>query len=191
MINLPKECSSVIRNLYNQHHRYYHNENHLMLMYNTFLKYSKSISQVDVFKIFYHDVVYDVSSKYNEENSIKLFDEHYNKYKFNISIEEYDDIITFIRLTKHHLLNLKDITHNNKLLLDCDLISLHDDFDKSNNNIIKEYCTVHDLKEVITARKIFFEELLNKEKIFYILEDKELQTRLNIQNWLMVNKTIH
>ncbi len=118
---LITELWDEIVTAYTSPNRHYHNLHHISFMLQLFHQYEeKLIKKGEVlFSIFYHDIIYDVKSRKNEENSVKYA--ALRLLKLGVSPTAINRISKMIVSTKHH-----EPTDNmdNNYLLDFDLAIL-------------------------------------------------------------------
>ncbi|MDR4951324.1 hypothetical protein REB14_03870 [Chryseobacterium sp. ES2] len=179
---LIRDLWKEIETKYSEKGRYYHNLLHLENMLNE-LEYVKSnISDVTAisFSVFYHDIIYDASSKSNEEKSAakaekRLTELHINQDKISL-------ISAQILATKSHQRSDDEDTN---YLLDADLSVLGKDFktySEYTQNIRKEYSIYPDFLYK-PGRKKVLKHFLELESIFkteYFKEKYEVQAKENI-----------
>lgn len=163
---------------YNEKHRYYHDVDHIISMFQQFdiivhqLYSPKNVAAA----IFCHDVIYNTFSTKNEENSADYVDNLDNKINKN-------EVKEFILATKSHLPR----TNNNDELyfLDIDLSVLGMDYSicyQYDANIRKEFSWV-DNETFINKRGDILREILGEGPIFrtnYFYENFENKARQNI-----------
>ncbi|MBF4983934.1 hypothetical protein FNJ87_06155 [Nonlabens mediterrranea] len=105
---------------YTESHRTYHNLTHLEELFGYFDIYKKELEKPDLvaFAIFYHDIIYGVWNKKNEEDSAKKA----LKVLQNLSLspEDLEEIESHILATKSHTAISKDT----KWMIDFDLAIL-------------------------------------------------------------------
>ena len=87
-------------------------------MLKLFALYNKQIADREVFcfTIWFHDIVYRIGNKYNEDESASYAIEFLTKIEFQIS----EQVVRLIKLTKHQY-NEKNLSFDERLLLDFDL----------------------------------------------------------------------
>ncbi|MEF9477381.1 hypothetical protein OWR28_06270 [Chryseobacterium sp. 1B4] len=133
-----------IETRYSEKSRYYHNLLHLENMFRELDDVKGNISGFTAisFSVFYHDIIYDATSKSNEEKSAaaaekRLTELHVNKDDISVISEQ-------IIATKSHQLSVHNDTN---YLLDADLSVLGKDFKtymEYTRNIRKEYSVYPD-----------------------------------------------
>lgn len=114
---IGKLWSEIERN-YSQKGRHYHNLEHLETMFSELDEVKDNISNYSniSFSVFYHDVIYDASSKSNEERSADFAKVRLRE--LNVNETDISEIYRQILATKAHLSsNNNDIDY----LLDADL----------------------------------------------------------------------
>ncbi|WP_426477647.1 HD domain-containing protein [Chryseobacterium sp. CBSDS_008] len=176
--NLWKE----IETRYSEKGRHYHNLLHLENMFKELDAMKMNISDFTAlsFSVFYHDVIYDATSKANEEKSAakaekRLTELHINQDKILL-------ISAQILATKSHQRSDDEDTN---YLLDADLSVLGKDFktySEYTQNIRKEYSIYPDFLYK-PGRKKVLKHFLELESIFkteYFKEKYEAQAKENI-----------
>lgn len=173
-------------NAYNDKNRAYHNINHIKLCLSEFDQVQdrlKNPKEVEL-AIWFHDVIYDPKSAYNEEESAKFAVLKLNNYETTcIRIDRVKDLILS---TKHdRTINTSDAEY----LIDIDISifgyppKIYEDYEK---NIRKEYKWVPDT----IYRKKRMELLisfLSRDKIYYtnyFSNKYERQSRSNLKEAL-------
>ncbi|MGN7706358.1 HD domain-containing protein [Chryseobacterium sp. 22543] len=167
---------------YSEKGRYYHNLFHLENMFHELEAVKVNISDFKAiaFSVFYHDIIYDATSKSNEEKSAakvekRLAELHINNDKITIISEQ-------ILATKSHQ---KSDHEDTNYLLDADLSVLGKDFTtylEYTQNIRKEYSIYPDFLYK-PGRKKVLRHFLELESIFkteYFKEKYEMQAKENI-----------
>ncbi|WP_160139778.1 hypothetical protein [Chryseobacterium sp. c4a] len=176
--NLWKEIDTK----YTEKGRHYHNLLHLENMLTELEPVKDKISDFTVvsFAIFYHDIVYNATSKSNEEKSALKAKEKLSELGFPQSrIELISDQIL---ATQHHQ---KSKDEDTNYLLDADLSVLGKDLESYlsyTRMIRKEYSIYPDLLYK-PGRKKVLKHFLELESIFkteYFKEKYEVQARANI-----------
>jgi predicted metal-dependent HD superfamily phosphohydrolase len=167
---------------YSEKGRHYHNLLHLENMFRELEAVKSNISDFTAisFSVFYHDVIYDASSKSNEEKSAakaekRLGELHLDKDRISL-------IYAQILSTKSHQRSDDEDTN---YLLDADLSVLGKDFNtylEYTQNIRKEYSIYPDFLYKPGRRKVL-KHFLELESIFkteYFKDKYEAQARENI-----------
>jgi len=92
LIYLNQEQIDELERRWNEPHRKWHNTIHLINFLNEIekLRISTGDKKVMIFAAFYHDVVYEIGSSTNEEDSIKLLKKHIKDEDF---VEMVSDLI--------------------------------------------------------------------------------------------------
>jgi len=172
-----------IEKKYTEKGRHYHNLTHLENMFSELeLANDRITSFTNIsFSVFYHDVIYDASSKLNEEKSTEFAKLRLEKLGVNkIDIEEvYEQILA----TKSHQ---KSGNYDTNYLLDVDLSILGKDIEsyvKYTQQIRKEYSIYPDFLYKPGRRKVLhhFLELESIFKTEYFKAKYENQARKNIE----------
>jgi predicted metal-dependent HD superfamily phosphohydrolase len=182
--NLWKE----IETKYSEKGRHYHNLLHLENMFSELKMVKSNISDFTAisFSVFYHDIIYDATSKTNEEKSAakaekRLAGLHLDKNKISIISEQ-------ILATKSHQRSDHEDTN---YLLDADLSVLGKDFKtylEYTQNIRKEYSIYPDFLYK-PGRKKVLKHFLELESIFktdYFKQKYEAQAKENIAGELQL-----
>lgn len=161
-----------IEKKYSEKRRYYHNLKHLE---NMFLELDAVKDQISnftniSFSVFYHDVIYDASSKVNEEKSAEFAKLRLAKLKLSSSfIEKISDQI--VATKSHQPSEYQDTNY----LLDADLSILGKDRETYldyTKNIRKEYSIYPDFLYK-PGRKKVLQHFLELENIFKTNDFKE------------------
>lgn len=181
--NLIENLWSEIEKKYSEKSRHYHNLEHLESMFSEldFVKDKISNFSNISFSVFYHDVVYDATSKLNEEKSAEFA--QLILQKLNLDQDSVEKISDQIIATKSHQ-NSDD--NDTNYLLDADLSILGKDWKTYldyTKKIRKEYSIYPDLLYKPGRKKVLnhFLELKNIFKTEDFREKYEVQARENIQ----------
>ncbi|KAA2220307.1 HD domain-containing protein [Chryseobacterium sediminis] len=171
-----------IETKYSEKGRHYHNLLHLENMFSELGAVKSNISDFTAisFSVFYHDIIYDATSKINEEKSAakaekRLAELHLDKNKISMISEH-------ILATKSHQKSYQEDTN---YLLDADLSVLGKDFKtylEYTQSIRKEYSIYPDFLYK-PGRKKVLKHFLELESIFktdYFKEKYEAQAKENI-----------
>jgi len=168
---------------YSEKGRYYHNIHHLENMFLELKHVKECISNFPAlcFSVFYHDVIYDASSKRNEEKSAEFA--AIRLQKLNINAEIIDSVTAQINATKAHLLS---DDHDTNYLLDADLSILGKDAETYLayiKNIRKEYSIYPDFLYRPGRKKVLqhFLDLTHIFKTEYFKDQYEISARENIK----------
>ena len=166
-----------IKSQHSEKSRHYHTLSHLASIYKELEHIN--LSPLFQFAIFYHDIVYEVSNKNNEEQSALLAQkrlaqlgvpEELNKKVFQLIVE-----------TKTHQASSTE----NELFLDADLSILGANekcYKQYISNVRKEY-TIYDDTSYFTGRKKVLKMFLEKDKMYstqYFHEKYEKKARVNM-----------
>lgn len=177
-----------IETKYSEKGRHYHNLLHLENMFNELEMVKSNISDFTAisFSVFYHDVVYDATSKTNEEKSAakaekRLAELHLDKNKISIISEQ------ILATKSHQRSDYKDTNY----LLDADLSVLGKDFKtylEYTQNIRKEYSIYPDFLYKPGRKKVLkhFLELKSIFKTDYFKQKYEAQAKENIAEELQL-----
>lgn len=181
--NLIEKFWKEIEKKYSEKGRHYHNLEHLENMFSELESVKDKISDFNIisFSVFYHDVIYDASSKSNEEKSAE-----YGKIrleKLDIDKQSIDTIFNQIIATKSHQ---KSDDQDTNYLLDADLSILGKDVEtylEYTKKIRKEYSIYPDFLYKPGRKKVLqhFLELKNIFKTDYFKEKYEVQAKENIE----------
>jgi len=172
-----------IEQKYSEKERHYHNLNHLETMLSELEPVKNKIVNFSnlSFCVFYHDVIYDAASKYNEEKSAEFAATKLEQLGLNkIDITQIQEQIL---ATKFHQ---KSINEDINYLLDADLSILGKDrqtYLAYTKKIRKEYLIYPDLLYK-PGRKKVLQHFLELESIFktdYFIDKNEIQARENIE----------
>lgn len=174
-----------LHNAYTEKHREYHNLNHLEELFNYFDKYQNEIQNNDAvaFGIFYHDYVYEVWRKDNEEKSAKKATEILQQINFPFQyLKIVEDLIIS---TKNHT----RLTPDQGFMIDFDLAILgqsQEIYTSYTQKIREEYKIVPAIiyKQ---GRKKVLNHFLEKDNIFQTSTLKsqfEEQARINLSQEL-------
>jgi predicted metal-dependent HD superfamily phosphohydrolase len=164
--------------------RYYHTIRHLMVMLEDVRQFHLGLidrTKLE-FAIFFHDVVYDVTSNRNEEDSA----DHFRGFGAALGLEEKDieEIYWLIRVTTHQG---SPQTKLEEIICDMDLKELGTDRYIQNAIEVREEFAALSEQEWIEGRIKFLEFMLSKDTIFHTEEFKEIyeqKARENISNEL-------
>lgn len=99
--------------------RFYHNMNHILFMLRKAEQIYHTYSDTLFLVIVFHDIIYDVKSSINEEESVKEFSKYESSHK-----EYFEDVCIAILQTKNH----DSKTELSKQLNNLDLAILHSNF---------------------------------------------------------------
>ncbi|MGO4708808.1 hypothetical protein AB4Y90_06750 [Chryseobacterium sp. 2TAF14] len=181
--NLIEKFWLEIEKKYSEKSRYYHNLQHLEALFKEVEQVKEMIKNFDTisFSIFYHDVIYDATSKLNEEKSADLAKERLELLGLNNEIiqQVYEQILA----TKSHQ---KSENEDCNFLLDADLSVLgksYEAYSEYTKQIRKEYSIYPDFLYK-TGRKKVLKHFLELESIFkteYFKNKYETQARENIE----------
>ena len=149
---------------YSQKSRKYHNLLHLENMILELENVKEEISDYDVmlFSVFYHDIIYKVTSKDNEEKSAEIA--KIRLEKLNISNERTIKIYNQILVTKSHK---KSNDSDTNFLLDADLAILGKEW-----NVYENY--VHQIRKEYSIYPDFLYNPGRKKVLIHFLEFAEI-----------------
>ncbi|QKX04966.1 hypothetical protein HN014_08565 [Aquimarina sp. TRL1] len=163
--------------------RYYHNISHLVHVYQQLLSIKPEIIDWDIllFSLFYHDFIYNILKKNNEEASADKAVQVLNSLQ-HISKERIDNCHQIILATKNHQINTNsDVNY----FTDADLSILGASWQTYTtyiNNIRKEYKLYPDFL-YNKGRKQVLRQLLAMPQLYktpHFKKQYELQARQNI-----------
>lgn len=181
--NLVEKLWQEIEKKHSEKDRYYHNLEHLQNMFSELESVKNKISNFNIlsFSVFYHDVIYDVSSKSNEEKSAEYA--KIRLQKLDVDKETIDEIFKQITATKAHQ---RSENQDTNYLLDADLSILGKDVETYldyTKKIRKEYSIYPDFLYKPGRKKVLqhFLELENIFKTDYFQKKYENQARENIE----------
>ncbi|WP_315056458.1 hypothetical protein [Chryseobacterium indoltheticum] len=173
---------------YSGKNRHYHNLQHLETLFEEIEHVKDKIKNFNTisFSIFYHDVIYDATSKLNEEKSADIAKE--NLGILGLSNEDVQQIYEQILATKSHK---KSDDEDTNFLLDADLSILGKSpqvYLEYTKQIRKEYSIYPDFLYK-PGRKKVLQHFLALENIFkteYFKNKYETQARENIEYELSI-----
>ncbi|KPH13584.1 hypothetical protein [Chryseobacterium sp. ERMR1:04] len=181
--NLIDSLWQEIETKYAEKSRHYHNLEHLQNMFSELESVKDKVSNFSriSFSVFYHDVIYDASSKSNEEKSAEYA--KIRLQKLDMNQELIVAISNQIIATKAHQ---KSDDQDTNYLLDADLSILGKDIEtylEYTKKIRREYSIYPDLLYK-PGRKKVLQHFLALENIFktnYFQEKYEVQAKENIE----------
>ena len=157
----------LLRNLYSEEHRFYHNLDHIRFLLALFEEFSGSINDKAVvfFSIWFHDAVYAPRKKDNEKQSAKLAVERLRK--LFIPEDKISKIEKIILATEKH--RAENLDEDGKIFLDFDLAILGSETKIYKNYaqaIRKEYGFVKDA-DYKAGRKAVLQNFLRRDFIYF------------------------
>lgn len=175
-----------IETRYSEPHRAYHNLNHLYQMLGEFetVKAKLEDSEMVLFALYYHDLVYDPKSKTNEEESAKIAEERL--LELGIRKERVSVCSNHILATKSHRLGDNSNT-DTKYFLDMDLSILgseENQYLEYTKNIRKEYSIYSD-EDYRKGRIQFLDHFSETIRLFqtdYFFDLYEMRSRYNVKS---------
>ncbi|MGD1319684.1 HD domain-containing protein [Chryseobacterium sp. 2R14A] len=181
--NLIDNFWNEIEKKYSEKSRHYHNLRHLENMFEEVESVKVQIKNFNnaTFSIFYHDIIYDASSKSNEEKSAEFSKKRLED--LNIAKDDIQKVYAQILATKSHQ---KSDGQDTNFLLDADLSILGKDnkaYLEYTKQIRKEYSIYPDFLYK-PGRKKVLEYFLELESIFktdFFKAKYEVQARKNIE----------
>ncbi|MEJ5106459.1 HD domain-containing protein [Chryseobacterium sp. MYb328] len=181
-LNLIDELWKEIETKYTEKGRHYHNLLHLGNMFAELEPSKNKISDFTAvsFSIFYHDIVYNATSKSNEEKSALKAKERLSE--LGLPQDTIEAVSDQILATKLHQTSMNEDTN---YLLDADLSILGKDFESYlayTKMIRKEYSIYPDLLYKPGRKKVLkhFLELDTIFKTDYFKDKYEMQAKKNI-----------
>lgn len=174
-----------IRSRYSESHRTYHNLNHLYQMLGEFDSVSKELQdpEIALFALFYHDLIYDVASKTNEEESAKIAKDRLSE--LGISQKRIEICIEHILATKSH--RLGDKCHpDTSYFLDIDISILGSEESKYYEyakNIRKEY-SIFSREDYQKGRIQVLNHFIENIRLFHtdiFFDEYEMRSRHNVK----------
>lgn len=164
-INAEK-VSELIFKRYSEHHRYYHNLNHIeycLKEYDNYVLQNEYKQEIEL-AIWFHDLIYAPRAKDNEEKSA----EEWLTVTENIRDKNglIEDVYNLILITKH---NKKPQNLEEKIIIDIDLSILGAEeavYNSYSSSIRKEYEFI-ELNEYRKARRNVLDVFLQRDFIFY------------------------
>ncbi|SEW47367.1 Predicted metal-dependent phosphohydrolase, HD superfamily [Chryseobacterium wanjuense] len=180
--HLIENLWSEIEQKYSEKSRYYHNLEHLENMFSELDAVKDRLENYSFisFSVFYHDVIYDASSKSNEEKSAEFA--KIRLEKLHVDSESVKKISEQIIATKTHQ---KSEDNDTNYLLDADLSILGKDlktYMDYTKKIRKEYAIYPDIFYKPGRKNVlqYFLKLKNIFKTEYFHEKYEVRARANI-----------
>jgi predicted metal-dependent HD superfamily phosphohydrolase len=149
-----------IRLSYSNNSRYYHTFSHLETIYNQLKPFQ--FTPTTEFSIFYHDIVYDIQERDNEEKSAILATQRLKE--LGVASEVRKKVSELIIETKKH----EGSSFDNALFLDADISIFGSKLEVYKiymQNIRKEYSIYSD-KEYREGRKEVLKRFLKKERLY-------------------------
>jgi predicted metal-dependent HD superfamily phosphohydrolase len=187
--NLIENLWSEIEKNYSEKSRHYHNLEHLENMFSELDLVKEKIVNFEniTFSVFYHDVIYDVTSKVNEEKSAEFAELRLKK--LNVDQNSIEKISAQIIATKAHQ---KSEDNDINYLLDADLSILGKDLETYldyTKKIRKEYSIYPDLLYK-PGRKKVLKHFLELESIFKTEDFREKYEVIARENILFEIKSL-
>jgi predicted metal-dependent HD superfamily phosphohydrolase len=178
-----KECWIEIEANYSKKKRHYHTLAHLENLFGQLENVKEHIKDWDtiLFTLFYHDVIYDVLKKDNEEQSAILAEKRL--IQFGVNAYKIEKCKNQIIATKRHLQNENNDTN---YFTDADLSILGADWEqycKYFNSVRKEY-SIYPNIIYNPGRKKVLQHFLSMDRIYktnYFYDKFEMQAKLNMQ----------
>lgn len=169
-----------VRSLYGL--RPYHNWNHVeKCIWLLKSRLCSFITDELLFATIYHDVIYNPSSKTNEEDSVEMSKLELSDMGLNLN-----KIESLILSTKH-IHDFVAADDETECILDVDLSILGspmDEYNEYSRSIREEYLFINYI-DYSKERIKFLEKMISRERIFYKLTDLELVSRKNMKNEIL------
>jgi predicted metal-dependent HD superfamily phosphohydrolase len=157
-----------IQNYHTEKHRHYHSLNHLIYLYH--ILEDIKLNPVYEFTIFYHDIIYDVHNKDNEEQSARLTQKRLQA--LTVPNEIIEEVYQLILATKKH--QSSNIMHHTFLDADLGILGINlENYKNYAQNVRKEY-QIYDDTNYALGRKKVLKYFLEKPNI-YLTEHFQLQ----------------
>ena len=172
---------------YSEPHRAYHTLEHIKDCFRRLLiSYSREANLSALqFALWYHDAIYDIGARNNEERSAELA--RHDALKMRLGDGFADRVGMLILATKHEVLPTAD---DAKLIVDLDLFSLslpRSEFERNSQLIRREYAAISD--DVFRdGRMQFLRAFLARE---YIYCTEEFRLRHEIQAQANLRRELH
>ena len=177
---VTEELSAIIR-CYTEHHRHYHNLDHLMRLLSLCDELEIKDPRI-ILAVFYHDTIYHPGSSKNEEESAALASESLSR--LGVDLSRVDRVCEMILATADHLKPTDDPLTQLFLDLDMSILgSTREEFKAYVEGVRKEH---HKFTEVLfkNNRSKFLKKILAAESIFHtdlFREKYEDSARANIK----------
>lgn len=182
-IKLPYEKLYKVIKDYANNRLAYHNWEHITEMFMIADNLGIELSQAQNIAILYHDIVYDINRKDNEEQSASYMQRELGETDIDDKVIKTASMI--IMDTKHHIPTIDE----SAIVIDLDMVHLSFDFDiflYYRDKIRKEYSKISD-KEFYQGENYFFENLLKQNKILFTKYFSEEQLRQNLKQKILIN----
>jgi len=162
---LVNDLWTQIEREYSTKKRHYHNLSHIKYMIDRAMQFKEKLIDFDtvLFSIFYHDIVYNIMRKDNEQKSADIA--HDRLTKLAVPLDKSEACQNQIIATKDHKDNANNDTN---YLLDFDLAILGDtaeNYEVYRKNIRKEYSIYPDFLYK-KGRKKVLQHFLDMDRIF-------------------------
>ncbi len=186
--DIIEDLWSPIHEFYRKKERAYHNLNHLQELFKYHDLYKTQLSSPDIvsFSIFYHDIIYDIWKKDNEEKSAEFALRELQK--IDLPAPFYKEIENQILATKTHQAESLD----SKFMIDFDLSILgqsNEIYIDYTKKIRKEYRLIPSILYK-KGRKKVLKHFLAKENIYSTVPFKNLYEKQAKENLANELKTI-
>lgn len=169
---------------YSKPHRYYHTLEHLEHLYRLLIPFKDVVAWESLlFTLFYHDIVYDVPSRTNEQESALLARERLQQ--LNVPLSQIEKVVEMIIATQHH--SSQDT--ETQIFLDADLAILGSEptvYQNYLQKIRQEYQIFSD-EAYRQGRIAFLQTMVTREPIFHhpiFYQRYEAQAKANLKREL-------
>lgn len=181
--SLPYSILYKIIKKYSENNLAYHNWRHIQEMFMIADSLDIELSKSQELAILFHDVVYKVGAKDNEEKSASLM----RKELENTGLSE--DVINTAEQIILDTANHQPTIPESKIVLDLDMVHLSFDFNiflYYRDKIKEEYPHISD-EEFYQGEISFFESILKQDKILFTNHFSEEQLRHNLKQKILIN----
>lgn len=176
--------------LYGQPHRFYHNGDHAhhVAMYckQIWAKYGNAnevpVRFFDIAAAF-HDAYYDLDRKDNELRSALLFDTSASADPKYCGFHRRGIYQTILATASHCDPANDELCLEGQIFLDADLYELGAEwelFEHNSKNLELEYRTAYSEEDFLNGRKAWLENVLAKDKIFWVVKDRDIRAFKNV-----------
>lgn len=187
-IDLEK-ASSFAAKYYAAPHRYYHNQEHIITMYDIASNLNINLSPVQVLAIAFHDIVYLLGTPhdFNEEQSVEMLHIFSKLFPGAIDDEALWVAEKIILDTIDHLPTIEE----SKIVLDLDLYGFSlswEDFTHNTALVRKEHILFSDA-EFNVGQESFIRGMLERDRIYHtdkIYDKCEGKAQENLQRYLAI-----
>lgn len=183
------KLESEIKPIYKSNKVFFHTYSHINdgLKIMSELPSELSPNDTQIIAWLFHDIVYDVSSSTNEEDSAIYFEVFYKEHTelFSDLCIDTSEVVNIILDTKLHTAERSELS---ALVLDIDLSCLsgkYSEFKKGRLNVLREYKQIYSNKELFIGTIDFLSSFFNKNIFItgYFKEHYENQAHKNIKDF--------